>query len=498
MPPRLARALKVLLVLAAAAPRVALAVADQGIVWPDEIYQSLEPAHRFAFGYGFVAWEFQRGARSWLFPGMLGSLWKAAALAGVSSSIAFILVAKLAVVALALAAVWGTIELAERLKGPQAALLAGLAAVTFPPSLLFSHRCMAEVASGAPIVFAALALIDRESARRALAGVLCGIAFLLRYQNGLLLIGFSSAFILERRYRDMALFFAMFSLVALMGGLLDWATWGTPFHSLVTYLQYNLIQGKASLYGTEPLTFYFTTFAAVTGIAWLPLGAGFLASARRAPALFGSCVLFIVAHTLIPHKELRFLLPIFPLALALSAAGLVELFELAGARLRAGVEEPSRRVTSWFAAAGVGAILLALMGTHAPWLTFADVGLKGRGPLRAEDSAWGALDPVNRLLWDAGARPDLCGLALVGMGTIWTGGFSYLHRDVPYFAVPLRPVALEQGLGRYATSANYAIAPEVLPELSGYRAIESRGAFTLLRRDGACGPPPAEATRLFH
>src|ERR1700694_1797806 len=35
-----------------ALPRVFLALTDDGIYWPDEIYQTLEPAHRLVFGYG--------------------------------------------------------------------------------------------------------------------------------------------------------------------------------------------------------------------------------------------------------------------------------------------------------------------------------------------------------------------------------------------------------------------------------------------------------------
>src|SRR4051812_12748598 len=54
---------------AGAALRIWLAWHDDGIYWPDEIYQSLEPAHRLVFGYGIVAWEFVEGARNWALPG---------------------------------------------------------------------------------------------------------------------------------------------------------------------------------------------------------------------------------------------------------------------------------------------------------------------------------------------------------------------------------------------------------------------------------------------
>jgi GPI mannosyltransferase 3 len=42
--------------------------------WPDEIFQVLEPAHRLAYGYGLVAWEFQLGVRSWLMPGLVAGI----------------------------------------------------------------------------------------------------------------------------------------------------------------------------------------------------------------------------------------------------------------------------------------------------------------------------------------------------------------------------------------------------------------------------------------
>jgi hypothetical protein len=47
----------VLVLLAAAVPRGFVAWTDQGLFWPDEIFQSLEQAHRFAFGYGLILYR---------------------------------------------------------------------------------------------------------------------------------------------------------------------------------------------------------------------------------------------------------------------------------------------------------------------------------------------------------------------------------------------------------------------------------------------------------
>ena len=44
------------------------------INWGDEIFQTVEPAHRLVFGYGLVPWEFQLGMRFWLLPGTIAGL----------------------------------------------------------------------------------------------------------------------------------------------------------------------------------------------------------------------------------------------------------------------------------------------------------------------------------------------------------------------------------------------------------------------------------------
>ena len=54
--------------------RVWLAWVDDGIYWPDEIYQSLEPAHRLVFGPGLISWEYGLGARTWALPGLVAAI----------------------------------------------------------------------------------------------------------------------------------------------------------------------------------------------------------------------------------------------------------------------------------------------------------------------------------------------------------------------------------------------------------------------------------------
>lgn len=108
---------------------------DEGIVWPDEVYQSFEPAHRLVFGHGLVAWEFIEGARNWALPGFVAFWMKLSALFGGDSPVVYVHVVKLVFALMSLGAAWGVYRLAVVLGARElpAAVAAGLW-VTLPPS----------------------------------------------------------------------------------------------------------------------------------------------------------------------------------------------------------------------------------------------------------------------------------------------------------------------------------------------------------------------------
>jgi GPI mannosyltransferase 3 len=70
------------LVVLAIALRLEPILVEPSAVWPDEIFQASEPAHRLVYGSGLVAWEFQLGVRSWLLPGVIAALMELARIAG--------------------------------------------------------------------------------------------------------------------------------------------------------------------------------------------------------------------------------------------------------------------------------------------------------------------------------------------------------------------------------------------------------------------------------
>jgi phosphatidylinositol glycan class B len=496
----------------AALPRIWAAVWDQGIFWPDEIFQTLEQAHRFAFGYGFVPWEFQDGARSWLLPGSLGLWWKLLAAFGVSRAPTLVIAAKLLMVVVALAGIYGSMRLAERLGGREAAVLCGVLAALFPPAIVYGSRCMTEMASGPLCVFAALLALDTERWKLVLAGGLAALAIYLRYQNGIITAGLFGWLLAARRRRAALAYAAGAVVVGLAGGFLDLWTWGAPFHSFVTYLRFNLIEGRSADFGVEPFAYYATVPWSAVGVSILAVAVGLWECARRAAGFLVIVLAYVFAHMLVGHKELRFMMPVVPLMLALSGVGLaifIDRFHRAPAPARtrrtrgaqrrrdaaaqsvAGTASPfGVRATVWL----VAGVLALGMSWRTARASFEDFG-EHHPPFAGTEPLWHTFEAANRLLWVAGERPDICGLGLIGYGPVWTGGYSYLHRDVPIvWATPGEALA-SPGLGDVGAAANYVLAPTEIGLPPAYVLVDTIGEAKLARRSGSCAPPPAAYSR---
>ncbi len=457
---RLALALLATALVAGALLRLHLALTDDGLYWPDEIYQSIEPAHRLVFGYGLRAWEFIEGARNWALPGLVAVLLGAARLVGLDSPPGYLGVTKGFFALLGTATAWGSWRLA-RSQGASAlaatggAALLALAAVP----IYFAPRAMSENASALPVALGlALALAPGASRRAVWVGAsLLGLAVLLRLQNGIFCVGLLGVLAARRRWRAAGEALAVLAAWALLFGLLDWLTWGRWFHSAIVYLEFNVLKGGAAQWGTAPFSYYgrvlFTGMPAVVGVVGV-LG---LLGLRRAPGLALLAAAFFLLHALQPHKELRFLLPVFPLFAALAGVGLDGVLEqVRTGRLRAAL------------VLGVVAVG-AFSGLRAGRLTFGDVGQYEDSRPRA--SAYDDSGPVNRLLVEAGRREDVCGLKVESVHLAWTGGYSYFHRRVPLYA--------HFGPGRDSGLFNHVIT---LPHATGAGEVVARDGPVVLVR----------------
>jgi MFS family permease len=472
----LARTVLVLALGVGAALRVWSALTDDGIYWPDEVFQSLEPAHRLVFGYGMQAWEFLEGARNWALPGLVAALFQVARLLGLDEPRGYLGLTRAVFGLLGAATAWGSYRLARAYGASAlaAAVGASLFALAAVP-LYFAPRAMSENASALPVVLGlALALAPGASRRAVVAGAsLLGLAVLLRLQNGVFCVGLLGVLVARRDWRAAREALAVLAMWALLFGVLDRLTWGRWFHSALVYLDFNLVQGKAAAWGTAPFSYYgrvlLRSMGAITVVA---LGLSVLA-ARRAPGLLGVALAFFVLHALQPHKELRFLVPVLPLFAALAGVGLDTV-------LRHLPPSPARLALPLAVVAVAG-----FSGMRAGLLTFGDLGQYE--DVKPQASAWDDSGSINRLLIAAGRREDVCGLKMEAVHLAWTGGYSYFHRNVPLYA--------HNGPGRTSGLYSHVITPA--GAVGNGEVVVSEGPFALVRLPNTrCAPDPAWSSRL--
>jgi hypothetical protein len=286
----------------------------------------------------------------------------------------------------------------------------------------------------------------------------------------------------------------LFVVVPLVG-VLDWVTWGAPFQSVWLNVVRNSVDGVSSAMGTEPLSF----FPAYLSTAFNPAPVFvFLAvlGATRAPALAIAALGVLLMHMAVPHKEVRFIylaLAILPVLIGLGATCVLQVL---AERIRAGW-------VAWLA------VPLLALGAWASWNGATSQPLVERWDFNR--------GPVEAFLL-AHRQPELCGLGVRDMRLIDSGGYAYLHRDVPiYFSefspsvalpgagVSLRFTVVRQGRevaqgagdGFAASSGLYndLVAPEGLEQTGFVRvacfdgvSYQGRSSTCLYRRPGTCGP----------
>jgi GPI mannosyltransferase 3 len=466
----------------AAALRVGLALTSFSHFWPDEIYQTVEQAHRVVFGFGFVPWEFQLGARTWIFPGALAGLLAAGSLFGLSPGAGVVAFVKLTMIAIDLLGLVAAVGIARRLKGPVAGLLAAGIAGFFPLSIYFAGRAMTEVAAGGVFSTAVLGALRKERWSLRASGGLAALAFLIRYQMAVAAVGLF-VFVLwsrpreERRHAAIELSISA-AIVIAAGGVIDWLTWGVPFLPFAKYVSFNLLAGGSAKFGTSPPLFYLSTLWSACGIGLLALALLWGRAGRTGLGLLAVAIAFVVVHSFIGHKEVRFIAPVLPIACAAAAAGACAFVP------------PARSASI---APAIALAFALFFGHRAVELTWDQVG-RADSLHPVGHSVWSGIeDDMNRLAITAARSPDLCGLGVSQINPIWLGGYTTLGRDVPFMFVPFEQIAGPTP----PAGLNHFILPKEAPIPAWGKKIAEEGTQILLRSDQPCGGTPPHFTRLF-
>ncbi|NIJ15295.1 hypothetical protein [Sphingobium vermicomposti] len=466
-----------LLLLLAFSVRVA-ALLPFSMHHPDEIFQYLEQSHRLIFEYGTVPWEYRYGMRSWLIP-LLASPLMALGYFLAPSTILYAKLPALLPIASGLSITWAAWAFGRRM-GPLQGLIAGFVAAIWFEQIFFSVHLLTEVLATGCILPAAVLLTDRDVSRRQwlLAGFLLGLAFILRFQYApaiALLLLISSVGYVRRCWMPIAAG-GLTALILSMG--VDLTMGEVPFSWIIENIQQNLVFNRSDNYGVDPPAAYFSMIWQYWRWAAVPIFLLMLPAIEKNRAIFYTALINILIHMAIGHKEYRFIFLSVTILVILAAMGTAEL------AARYAVDRKLVKL----------ALLLSFLGSS--------VSLALAEPML---SRWTAFGSGMELARRYGASPRSCGLALHRINFWQTGGYSYLHRDVPTYLTGWSDndrMSLRD-FRNAAGAFNAVIAPQgAIPNGLGFRRSECAGSeagenmadarLCLYVRLGGCEPRAAK------
>jgi len=462
--------------------RVGAAVAFPNMEVSDETFATREAAHRLAYGYGLINPDWREGLRSWVFPAFLAGVMRVTDWMGAGSS-GYLLGIMIVLSLISLTTVWFSFMWAYRTSGIVAAIIAAGTSAIWYELVYYGPKAFYEVV-GAHVLLPGLYLgafgeSIPERKRLFLSGLLCGLALALRPPLAPAVVFAAIAFSLKNpRVRLPAIAAGILAPVVVFG-IVDAFTWSYPFHSFISFFRVNVVNG-AQTTGVQvsrqwivesgwyrPWYWFLPVLAKRLG----PLVLIALIGVRRSPFLGWVALLILLTHSIVGHKEFRFIYPIIPIAVTLAGLGIAEMLSALKAR--------SHLLRSVATTCVVGLIPCVCISAALAWFF----------PLWSRYS--GSLIAFQNLSRDA----NVCGVALVGPEVDPTigGGYTYLHRNVPIFFFPTAAAADTKQL-----SPSFNALVTALPlRHAGFESTRCWNGTCLQRSQVSCTPNPGNAVKFL-
>lgn len=446
------RAWPMLHVVAAVALSLRLAVAwwSESISHPDHIFQYLEQAHRLVYGYGFVPWEFRFGVRNWLLPGALAALLEALRAVGLDQPTVYIPVLKSVFAALSVSVVYACYAIGRNLFSEDTGRAAAVLVAIWHEMLYHAVLPTPEVL-GAYAIVGALALTTGEGRRAIPVGLLLGISVALRLQYAVPAAALWIFVIIFWGWRSALSVAVSGAAVFAFAGMLDAWSWGIPFVSYYNSVAYNILYGVSDIFGRHhPLQYFYWLIRASLGLHAIAGVYGLLVWKRSWPILV-TIICVLGPHVFVGHKEYRFVFLAVPLLLVLLAALIVS-----------GLSRLPPGRAKWLVTITVIGFVSTLGGIL--------------GGVMKQDGRLLAMLDISR-------RSDVVAVIDLTDGWWTSGGFYYLHHNVPYyFGTGGRPLTELRLLGSHVISPASKAAPP------GFRISARYGDVVVLEQ---VSPPAA-------
>jgi hypothetical protein len=467
-----------ILIILALTLRVGMALKFPNIFWADEIFQSLEPAHRLVFGNGIVTWEFRDGIRSWVLPGILAGVMHITASMGEGST-GYLIGVNIFLSLLSLSNILVTYLWGKKIGGTITAFICTAICTIWFEFIYFSPKAFTEVVATHFLLPGIYLGVQRNlfTTRSCLflSGCLLGTSLALRIHLIPAII-FAVVYICKRGWQQKWLPMIT-GLIApiLLFGTVDAFTWSYPFQSFWLNIWVNLVEGRSQLYGVSPWYEYFMFLFRSWSWLCIPIIILAIIGFHRIPILGWLALIIILSHSFLAHKEYRFIYPALPMLLILAGIGTCELILKFSCRWSSLHIKIIAILLSLYLWSSTSVALLSRFNIYAP-LSFSTFGTNWKMThLYATANNLLALQSLS-------TEENVCGLGLWGVNWALSGGYTYFHRDVPIYQVDTKTDFAIANSG-----FNYVVGNSPLPSTyQNYSLQQCRLGTCVYKRPGSC------------
>jgi len=296
------------------------AICNEGFYHPDEHYQLIEFSE-FKSGNNKpadLAWEFNEKIRPGLQPFIFYLLTNLLDMLSLTNPYTVMLVVRLITAFIALFVIRAFIEATSMYVNPKLSLAYTIASYFLWYIPFLSVRFSSENYAVLTFILGLVIFLRCKGNRMYFSlGMLLGLSFLFRFQMAFMSLGLIGWLVFVKKIRpyNLVLVFLGGLGVVNIGVLIDYWLYGTFTYTFLNYFTANILKDVASTFGVSPWHFYLTEFLSV-GIYPISLIIVFsfliLIKTDSKNILVWVLVPFLLIHTIVPHKELRFLFPVAP------------------------------------------------------------------------------------------------------------------------------------------------------------------------------------------
>jgi hypothetical protein len=249
--------------------------------------------------------------------------------------------------------------------------------------------------------------------------------------------------------------------VVLLAGALDKVTWGTWFASYYSNYLFNVTHGVSTLFGTTRHSGYVLRLGVASAGLFPAAVLLCLGFARRLWILVVWILMVVGGHSFLAHKEYRFIFAALPVLLIMTAAVTILVAERA---------MPSRTARAQQIVAGLLA-LIALAGMLG--LLPQERVIYPVRPLYAPQDGLRAFAFLHR-------QTDLAGVLLKDVRWVESGGYYYLHREVPLY-LDTEEEAMH-GHGGPLAYASHVLCPASTGDIPGFARVAAFGELDVRKQ----------------